>query len=191
MKTRRMITLTIMVLFILGSVTAYAQRGQGPGRCQPGDSDDSGWFGPGSHRGIIENLDLTSEQIKKMKDANVDARKKTIPLNADLKLARLELREMIHNGAAEAQIDAKIDQVASIRSDIQKIRVRVQLGFRNMLTDEQKEKLDSMPMGFGPRGPGKGGFHGRGMGMHRDDCPLIGELPPDFQPGECLWTRDR
>jgi len=188
MKTRRILTLAVLTLFVLGSVAAYAQRGAGFGR--GADRDDAN-FGRGERMGFAEKLDLTADQIKKMKDLHVDARKKTIPLTADLKLARLELREMIRDGASETAVDSKIDQISSIRSEIQKVRTRVHLSVVNMLTAEQKEKLETMPFGCGfGHGPGKHGSRGHGFRMMDGDCPMIGDVSPGSPPEDLLWDED-
>lgn len=178
MKTRKMIILLIAALFILGSVSAYAQRGGGFGHGKA----DRGAGGPGPC--IEDGLELTPDQIKQVQDSRVEMKKQLIPLEADLKLARLELHEMIRSGADQATIDKKIDAMATIKTSIQKIRVGHRVQFRNMLTDEQKAKFDSRPMHGGDRG-GRHGGRGQGHGMCNNDCRFSGG--GGRGPGDCRW----
>jgi len=167
MKTRNMIMLIVAALFIFGSVTAYAQKGMRFGHGKAGH----GPGGPGP--GIECDLELTPDQIKQVQSMHVETKKKLIPLEADLKLAGLELHELIRSGANQSTIDNKIDAMAAIKTSVQKIRIGQKVQFRNMLTEEQKAKFDSRPMHHG----GKGGMRdgrGSGRGMGHGDCRFFG-----------------
>lgn len=185
MKKNRLTTTALaltlaLALIMVTSVSAFAQKGGGQGKGRFNDDD-----GRGRMR-MVEALELTDEQIAAHKDMKLESEKKLIPLHADLKLARLELNEMIANDASQSSIDQKVDAVGKIRTQIQKIRVAERVQFRNSLTDEQKKKLETLPMGrgFGGRGMGgdgdgpgfgaRGGHRGmRGGGGHgTGDCPV-------------------
>ncbi len=187
MKKTGILTLLVITLFVFGGVTANAQKGM-MGHGSPGGGKFHKGFSQG--KSMIEMLELTTDQIKQVRAMRLETQKKLIPIKSDLKLARLELHEMIRNGALEAEIDRKIDQMSAIRTNIQKINVHQRLALRNMLTDEQKAKLETMPFG----GRGQGGRHprghGPGMGMMNDDCMMFGEAPRGFRFGDSPWDND-
>ena len=173
MKTRNIIAFAIVALLLIGSVSAYAQRGMegphgqmGPGMCHPGMA-------------IAEQLELTSEQIKQFREMQVATKKKLIPLQANIKLAKLELHELLRNDASGATLDRKIEEIGSIRTNMQKIKIKEKAGFRSILTDKQKEKLDTMPMGEGP-----GCHHGQGRRMMKGDCMPYGAGNPGAGYGQ-------
>jgi hypothetical protein len=137
-------------------------------------------------KGLHELLELTPEQISRIADTRIEMRKKLVPLRADLELAQIELHEMIRNEASANVLDKKIDEIGTIKSEMQKIRIRHKLQFRDVLTDEQKKKLESMPgHGFG-MGPGHGGrcdgCRGHGRGSGHGGHPFFGN-DESFGPG--------
>ena len=140
--------------------------GRGRGFCQ-----DRG-FGRGDGPNILaqaEALELTSEQIKKIKVMHLDMAKETVRLRSDLELKQLEMRELMSVDEPDLRlIEAKIDEMALLRTELQKKHIEHQLAVRNILTPEQRAKLELM------RGPsmrhhkGQGREHqGRQRGVHR------------------------
>ena len=114
--------------------------GRGPGMCQePG-------FGQGDGPGILakaEALELTTEQIKKIKAMRLDMAKEKIRLRSELELKQLELRELMSADEPDIRrIEAKIDEMAPLRTELQKKRIEHRLAVRNVLTQEQKAKLE-------------------------------------------------
>lgn len=128
------------------------------------DPQEETVFGRGFGPRMQDEMNITTEQRTKMRDLRNQHQKEMIPLRADLRVARIELRELIQKSAAESTINAKIDQIGTLRTQLEKKRVAHQLEMRSLLTPEQLEKWD---MGRGGRGMGPG--HGeRGMGPCRD-----------------------
>gem|GEM_PF-1133155 len=168
MRTRNILPLLVTVFFLLASASAYAQRGMGQGR-QFQEKPEHGM--QGMQKGMHECLELTADQIKQVEEFKFEMKKKLIPLQADLKMAKLELQEMMSGDASADALDKKIDEISAIKAEIQKIRIRHRLQFRDILTDEQKTKFDTMPgfrhgfgEGHGKRGGGRKG-HGFGAGF--------------------------
>ena len=172
MKARNLIILLAIGLLLLGTVSAQAQRGIGHFR---GDRAKPGPGMQGDFQGMSEVLDLTPDQIRQMQDARAEIRRKIIPLQADLRLATLELRELMRNNASKSALDTRIDEIGAMKANIQKIRIGHRLELKSILTDEQRKKFESMPMrglGFdkGQRGCRSGGF---GMGPRGGDYPWL------------------
>jgi len=191
MKARSILTLTVIGLFLIGSGSAFAQKGMG--HC-PWSQEKVESGTPAMNQGLCQSLELTSDQIKQIDDARFEMKKELIPLQADLKLAKLELHEMIRSEASTDVIDKKIDELGAIESKIQKIKIRQKLQFRDALTDEQKKKLETMPgcgLGMG-RGHGSccGGRGGHGFGSAHGKQSSSGAKGFGGRCGNCPWMQD-
>lgn len=103
-------------------------------------------FGPGGGPGILakaEALELTAEQIKKIKTMQLDMAKETVRLRSDLEIKQLELRELTAADKPDmARIAARIDEMSPLRAELQKKRIEHRLSVLDVLTPEQKEKLE-------------------------------------------------
>ena len=76
MKTRNILPLLVTVLFLLATVSAYAQHGMGHGR----ESQEKAEHGmQGMQKGMHECLELTAEQLKQVKEFKFEMKKKLIP----------------------------------------------------------------------------------------------------------------
>ena len=107
---------------------------------------------------MTEKLELTDEQVKKVKGALTDARKKRIGLRADARVAGIELREIVSQETVDkAKIGAKVDEIAKIRGDLLRARTDAVVAVREVLTPEQIAKADDMlkRMLSGRRGRGR------------------------------------
>ena len=94
---------------------------------------------------MTKKLELTDEQVKKVKSVLTDTRKKTIGLRADARVAGIELREMVSQEAVDKpKIGAKVDEIAKIRGDLLRARTDAALAVREILTPEQMAKADGM-----------------------------------------------
>lgn len=175
MKTRNIISMVVIGMLLFGTVTAFGQMGKHHGQ---GFQGKQGCDMQGTRAGLHEQLELTPDQIKQIQASKLEARKKIIPLKADLQLAKLELHEMMRTDGSKAALDQKVDEIGAIKVKIQKIRIGEKLEFRSLLTAEQKEKLSAMPKGKrGGRHGGHGGFHG-GAGHGGGHCPMFGGGDP-------------
>ena len=117
--------------------------GMGPGAMGPGMGRGGrfmrhGGFGPM----LARELDLTPQQIEKMKASHEAQQRKTIQGRADIQIARLDLRKLIEADKPDSRaIEAQIDRIAGLRAGLAKSRVAAMLDFRAALTPEQQKKL--------------------------------------------------
>lgn len=95
---------------------------------------------------IEERLNLTDAQKEQMHKIRLDYQKKRIPLEADLKLARIELEELIRQGESGKKIDEAVGKVNELRGKLFSLRVNERLDMSKLLTEEQKEKLKDYPL---------------------------------------------
>ena len=92
-----------------------------------------------------ERLELSDEQVTKIKDVLTEARKKKIALRADARIAGIELRQMVTGETVDkADVGAKVDAIAKIRGDLLQARADAVLAVRDILTAEQIAKADGM-----------------------------------------------
>jgi Spy/CpxP family protein refolding chaperone len=108
----------------------------------------------------IQNADkigLTDEQVMKMKPVNIDMQKKQARFKADLKIAEIELMEIM-----EVK-DFDLDKANSAVKKIEEIKtahhlemVKAMKEIRTILTDEQfKKARKMMPMNMGENKPAR------------------------------------
>ncbi|MCF7885721.1 MAG: Spy/CpxP family protein refolding chaperone [Candidatus Marinimicrobia bacterium] len=91
---------------------------------------------------IFHMLELTDEQKEKIHEINLEFRKKTIPLQADLKLARIDLKEAFANKDSEQKVKNVAKKVADIKKQLFMLNIDKKLEIRGILTEKQLEKLD-------------------------------------------------
>ncbi len=164
MKNRKRTALMMVPLLLVGlsggvawSQQGEGRRGDGPRIARTDGEERRGrhWRGREGRRGrrghegsvkrMASKLELTDEQVKKIKSVLTDARKKRIGLRADARVAGIELREMVSQETVDkAQIDAKVAAITKIRGDLLQARTDAVLGVREVLTPEQLAKADGL-----------------------------------------------
>jgi len=135
--------LTMVAVLALVSVSFAQPRGGFPGA----------GFGlavgqPGYVNALIRfanNIGLTADQVAKLKSIASSFEKESAKAGADLRVANVELREMLDRKDANiADIEAKVKQVESLESSLMLSMIKAQIEARNLLTDEQLNKLGSL-----------------------------------------------
>lgn len=112
----------------------------------------------GGFRNKVQALGLTDEQKRKLRElrkkSTVSEKRKTWMSEKKL------LNEMIRNKSTEKPtIQKQLDTLNKVQAELNKERVEKLIEIRNILTDEQREKLQSMrEERMNNKGPGGGGF---------------------------------
>ena len=181
---RNLTLITSMTVLAGGlALSTFAQQpgGQGRGMChrsggmkkmQRSESCGMGRMSGGMHAFAkrADELDLTEEQTQKMRELAGDWAEKRIDLKAAQQKAHLKLRQAL--GADQVDMDDvenRMDAVLQARKKLMLGRIRHRTEVRELLTDEQREKLGDAPMGC-PRMDKHGDKHtegAKGRGMHR------------------------
>jgi Spy/CpxP family protein refolding chaperone len=118
------------------------------------------------HAAMMEKLKLTAQQKEKMADLREAQQRRMIGVRGGLAEARLDLRKQMRAAAPnQAQIDATIDRMATLRADAQKSRIATHLAMRGLLTESQRKTMDEMREEMHGAGGMGGGMH-RGPGTH-------------------------
>jgi Spy/CpxP family protein refolding chaperone len=130
-----------------------------------------GWHEYGK---IIDMLELTDQQKEQIQEIRQEYRKKIIPLHADLKLARIDLRESFSDNRGEKQVKDAAEKVSEIRNKIYMLKIDERLDIRGTLTEEQLDKVSDLRTMWrhkrmrSGRHEGKERFFMKKRMMHRD-----------------------
>ncbi len=121
-------------------------------------------------RGQAGELDLTKEQTHKMRELAVDWAEKRIDLTAAQQKAQLKLMQALRADEVDMkEVEKQLDAVFQAKKDLKLGKIRHRTEVRQLLTEEQREKLGDGPMGC-PMMRKRGGKHpekAKGQGMHR------------------------
>jgi Spy/CpxP family protein refolding chaperone len=168
-----------------GRGMGHPGMGMGQGMGGPGMGMGRGMGGPGMGGPLgpmCERLQLTEAQRGKLADIRDRQQRRGIQAHADLQIAQLDLRKLMHSEKPDgAAINAQIDRIARVRTELAKARVAGMLEARALLTPEQQKQLRELHAG-GPGGPGCGMGPGGGMGAG-GECG--GMAPGMGAGGEC------
>ncbi|HVP37534.1 MAG TPA: Spy/CpxP family protein refolding chaperone [Terriglobales bacterium] len=127
-KKMTLISILILAFLVLSTGLAFSQM-------------------TGKEKPSKQGLGLTPEQKEKIRSIVFEGRKEQIRLQSDLKIGRLQLRElMTQDNPDKFKIDKMIDDIGAIRTRMQKARVERMLSMRDILTKEQIQSLKERRM---------------------------------------------
>jgi len=166
---KKLFIVGIALLALAFAVSAIAQ-----GRGQMGGSGK----GYRCDMTTIPGLNLSAEQNQKIKDLQSAHWKDVQPLRDKMGTKRQELRQLWQQTTPDqAKIDAKQKEIQDLRGKLQENQTKYRISVQNVLTPEQKEKVQSANWGCphmkggnkgghmgGPKGEMMGGPRGQGMG---------------------------
>jgi zinc resistance-associated protein len=112
---------------------------------------------------FAKKLNLSKNQLEKMKDLHSRFQNETRDLRYDLAIKRIEMRKLFTDPKTDdAALLAKQKELSSLREQLSEKRAQMKIEWRKILTPEQIAKLDRMPHRWGARGRGM-----KGHDMHR------------------------
>jgi len=95
-------------------------------------------------------LELTDDQVTQLEQLSYDTKSKLIDLESSLEKARLEMgRQMESDGDDLSAMKKQLDSMAKIKVDIQELKLKNWIDAKNVLTDEQKQKVKDKAPRFG------------------------------------------
>lgn len=153
----------------------------GPGGPPPGPTGYGAEYGPHPFALFASPLDLSKEQIAKMRDLWLRHFADTHNLRYDLMQKRLEMERLFTDPKADAAaLMAKEKELALVRQQLMEQKARTIIEWRGLLTPEQIGKLDLMTMAH-HRMMGDMAFEmGRQMGDRMGGEP---DMEPEEEPG--------
>lgn len=156
---RKALVLAIVTALALGVFgVAYAGGwGRGAGKI-------NGWGrGAGVMGKAIDELGLTDQQLAEIKSIQQEMYSRSRDLRIKLMDAMFELRQLkFQKNPDQSAVEAKEKEIGDIRSQLQQIAQDARQKMESVLTQEQKDKIQSL-RGFRHGCSGKG-FRGRGFG---------------------------
>ena len=109
---------------------------------------------------LKERLNLTEEQTNKFGKVYSAYRKEVLKKRADIEIAEIELGELLKTKEAnEKAIEESANNLESLRSGLNKARVRALIKTREFLSDEQYEDLASFILGWMGHSQMRGACH--------------------------------
>ena len=140
----------IAALVLVGAALAQPGMGFGPGPDGRGFRNDGprrgGIMRPGAMgdmmmRGVML-LDLSEEQRDRIATIQANNQKEVVRKHADLRVKEIELGELMRaDSPNRSQIEAKIREIGTVKTELQILRTNCFLEVRGQLTDEQIEQL--------------------------------------------------
>ncbi len=137
-KTVIVMLLVMGLVFSAGNAGAFGPDGQGcPEVIKAGPQ-------------IMANLDLTADQVKKLKEERIKKQKQMIKLQAELEILRVDLRSEAGKDEADlSRVEILASQIGELRGKMTAARIKSVIYLRSILTPEQKRKMDLMQLQFG------------------------------------------
>jgi Spy/CpxP family protein refolding chaperone len=115
---------------------------------------------PGFRPPSREELDkagVTAAQRAKLEAIRGDAQRAAIRTRADLEVAELDLRDLMESEHADrAAVERAIDRLGGLRTELHKTQALAMLAARDVLTADQRAKLDQERRDLRPRRGGDG-----------------------------------
>ena len=114
-----------------------------------------------------EELKLTDEQVKRLKDIRDAFSKKAVKERADMKTRRIDLRRALDTEKLDlADVEKKIREISNMRVDLRVARLKAIQEGKSVLSDGQQKQLSKIARKRGGWGSGfhKEMFKGRGSG---------------------------
>ncbi len=153
MKTKRLIVIALLYLFMTGTALFAQPCGDHP---QPKMHEqavpDTELPGMSPHtRGVHEAglppiPDLTKEQAEKIKQLNLQLRKKILPLDAEINEKEAKLQTLRISDKPEIRtMNALIDDISTLRGSIMKLLNETHFDIRKLLTEDQRTIFDELP----------------------------------------------
>ena len=132
---------------------------------------------------------LQPDQLKKIEKIRTDFQKQQIELKAKLKVATLELRELLRSARVPnvAKLQKKQAEISKLRAQLAALRLNQQIAVRKILTDDQWKQLQARRMTMWKKRAKRGMHmrmherreHMRRPGMRRPGPgPMERPLPP-------------
>jgi Spy/CpxP family protein refolding chaperone len=143
---KRLATVVAGVLILVGIAAGAPGRtaGGGLGRRHRWQDARSQQPWPGTLPSIVRRLELTDEQIEKVRDIVRKSRAEAREADKIVTEASKALRQSVRDGAEEAQIRAAAQTLAKAIEDQAVGRGRVHTAIKAVLTDEQRQKLGKL-----------------------------------------------
>jgi len=162
--TMKKLLVVVQVLILLGFSAVVFAAPPPPDSGQKGPCGVQGFHGPMGHgHKFAAILNLTDEQKAKMREMRSRFRADTHDLRYDVLQKRIEMRKLFTDPkVGDGALLAKQKEIGALMQKLWDKKAQMKVEWRKLLTAEQIQKLDMMPLG---RGMGHRMGHGGGHEM--------------------------
>ncbi|TYO95315.1 Spy/CpxP family protein refolding chaperone [Desulfallas thermosapovorans] len=135
---RKIVSLTIVLLLVFGIVQVAAASGMGWGD-GPRMLKSEKWVNP------VEALNLTDQQIAKMREVNQSTYEQTRELRIKMMDSMHELKQLqLQKNPDKAKVEAKVKEIKDLRQKIHGIVQQSRQQCQSVLTPEQRAKMKEL-----------------------------------------------
>ncbi|MCC6749447.1 MAG: periplasmic heavy metal sensor [Deltaproteobacteria bacterium] len=151
--------MSLTLVLLASASTGWAQPGPPPA--------PHGGGGPG--HGLLRvasQVGLSPQQLAQIRKIAFAAQRQMIPLEAQLRAARLDLWELMESDSvpSDDKVGALVEKVTRAEGQVKKQRLLMMLHIRRLMSKPQWEKLRGLLPGRGHRWMKRGPGGGHGMG---------------------------
>lgn len=109
-----------------------------------GQSEKNNMDGQRAHKDCAVFIsDLTAEQEAAIDKIHTEKRSLMQQLSADLRIKEAELDKLrIDENVSESALNSKVDEISSIKAQMQKLHIKAEQDIRKLLTEEQRLEFD-------------------------------------------------
>ncbi|MFI5295020.1 MAG: Spy/CpxP family protein refolding chaperone [Thermodesulfovibrionales bacterium] len=183
---KRVVIGVLMGLLLMGfaSSSSYAEKSGGVQGEKGRHEECAPRMGHMGHRGMgmmwaghrigkaLADLGLDEKQKEAIKDIRTIAKKDAIRKIADIRIARIELREILDKDPVDmGAVEAKLKQLESLKTDMHMSRIKTLEEIKAKLTPEQRQKFK---INLRRQFRRHGGWRHEGKGM-RSECAKRGK----------------
>ncbi len=156
-KAAKWIALSLGIM-LAGGLVAKATLADSYGDSHRAHWRKGGWGYRNPIKLMEKKLDLKEDQVDKISDIMTQTRKKTVKLRADLRVARIELGELLTaDEMDQAKVDEKIAQIGKGAERMISHWTGAYAQIRETLTLEQRKKMKPLVQGMLSGGRGRFG----------------------------------
>ncbi|MBU0678769.1 MAG: periplasmic heavy metal sensor [Verrucomicrobia bacterium] len=117
---------------------------------------------------LVEKLGLTDEQLTALKDGAYQKEKECIPLQAEQRTVRLEMRKLMdQDSPSEEAVLALVEKEGSINTELKKLETKYRLQVRAIVGPEKVQQLHKQFRKAMKQRQGEGKGEGKGDGDKR------------------------
>jgi Spy/CpxP family protein refolding chaperone len=141
------------VLGLAGASVVWSEKAPAAG--EPGENHNAWQEGDEGGGNWTRQLNLTDDQVKKMRDERTQQQKDMVKLRADMETAHIDLWNEVNADSPDtSKIEKLTKQIGEDQGKILGDRINTLVYMRSILTPEQKKKMNEMQTQF-ECGPGK------------------------------------
>lgn len=142
----------LLAVFVAIAFTVSAADAEPKKKCKTkGDNQERSYkgghgegYGSGYFDQVMNKLDLSDEQLAEAGKLKLVYKKDTIRQTADIKIAGVELRELLSADTVDMKkVERKVKDIYDMKAELKIYRLKEMENFKKILTPEQKSKFKS------------------------------------------------